>query len=134
MIGRIIYFDCAMMILDLVTIIGLRRFLLDFLRVKKNRNNVNTIYANQSLYNKITLSFIKEHLKNYIKAYKVFHKLYLGVIYTIIPQYMILVVCNILMGLHSVYVLGFFAIVKIVICFIIRINVDSNRISIYRKK
>ena len=134
MLAKIIYFDCAMLILDFVTINDLRKFLLDFLRVKKSRNNADQVYATQSLHDKITLSFIKAQLKIYIKEYTTFHRMYMAVLYTLIPQYVILIVSNILLGMKSMYVLCFFAGVKLIICFLVRINVDSNRVSIYRKK
>ena len=86
MLAKIIYFDCAMLILDFVTINDLRKFLLDFLRVKKSRNNADQVYATQSLHDKITLSFIKAHLKIYIKEYTTFHRMYMAVLYTLIPQ------------------------------------------------
>lgn len=133
MFAKIIYFDCAMLILDFVTINDLRKFLLDFLRVKKSRNNVNQVYATQSLRDKITLSFIKAHLKKYIKEYTTIHRIYMAVLYTLIPQYVILAVSNVLLGKKSIYVVCFFAVVKLIICFLVRINVDSNRVSIYRK-
>lgn len=134
MLARMIYLDCAMLILDFVTISDLRKFLLDFLRVKNGRNHAKRIYTTQSLSDKITLSFIKAHLKKYIKVFTTFHRMYTIVIYTLIPQYVILIVSNFLLGMESMYVLCFFAVVKLIICFLVRINVDSNRVSIYRKK
>lgn len=134
MLDKIIYFDCIMVILDLVVISDLRKFLLDFLRVKKSKNNANRVYESQSLSDKIMLSFIREHLKKYIKEFTAFHKLYVVVVFTLVPQYVILIVCNVLMGMKSMYVLSFFAVIKLIICLIVRINVDSNRVSIYRNK
>lgn len=134
MLAKIIYFDCALLILDFVTIYDLRKFLLDFLRGKKSRNSANQVCATQSLRDKIMLSFIKAHLKKYIKEFTAFHRMYKVVIYTLIPQYVILIVSNVLLGMKSMYVLCFFAVVKLIICFLVRINVDSNRVSIYRKK
>ena len=134
MLAKIIYFDFAMLILDIVTISDLRKFLLDFLRVKKSRSNANGVYAMQSLQDKITLSFIKAHLKKYIKEFTIFHRMYMVVMYTLIPQYFILIMSNVLLGMKSMYVLCFFAAVKLIICFLVRINVDSNRVSIYRRK
>ena len=134
MLAKIIYFDCVMLILDIVTISDLRKFLLDFLRAKKSRSNSDHIYAIQPLRDKITLSFIKAHLKKYIKEFNAFHRMYMGVIYTLIPQYVILITSNVLMGMESMYVVCFFAVVKLIVCFLVRINVDSNRVSIYRKK
>lgn len=134
MVTKIVYFDCIMLILDLVTIGDLRKFLLDFLRVKRSRKNADSIYTAQSMRDKITLSFIKENLKKYVKEFTAFHRMYLMVLFTLVPQYAVLIVCNILMGMKSMYVLCFFAIVKLFVCFLVRINVDSNRVSIYREK
>lgn len=134
MLAKILFFDCTMLILDLVTISDLRKFLLDFLRVDKSRNNAGHIYATQSLSNKIMLSFIKEHLKKYTKEFSRFHRIYKVVIYTLLPQYVVIIACNIFLEMQSMYVLCFFAVVKLCICFFVRMNVDSNRVSIYRKK
>ena len=133
MISKILYFDCAMLILDCVTISDLRKFLLDFLAVKRSKGNFKQVYTVQSLYDRITLSFIKSHLKKYIKEFTAFHRVYMFVLYTLIPQYSVVIVSNFLFGMKSMYILCFFAVIKLVICFYIRINVDSNRVSIYRK-
>ena len=134
MLEIIIYFDFALLILDCVTISELRKFLLDFLRVKKSRKKTDQLYISQSLCEKVTLSFIKMHLKKYTMEFTTFHRIYMVVIYTLIPQYIILIVSNVLIGIKSMYVLCFFAAVKLAIGFLVRINVDSNRVSIYRKK
>ena len=130
----VLYFDCAMLILDLVTISDLREFLLDFLRVKKSRKNANRVYKMQTLREKITLAFIKEHLKEYIAEFTAYHKVYMAVLFTLIPQYIIIIVCNILLEMKSIFVIAFFAVAKLIISFVVRINTDSNRISIFRKK
>ena len=130
----IIYFDFAMLVLDSVTICELRKFLLDFLRVKKSRKNANKLYASQSLLDRITLSFIKVELKKYIAEFTIFHKIYMVVLYTLFPQYVILIGSNLLIGMKSMYVLCLFAAAKLIIGFLVWINIDSNRVSIYRKK
>lgn len=134
MLVKILFFDCALLILDLITISSLRKFLLDFLRVGKSKKNAQQIYATQPLKEKITLSFIGEYLKKYIYTFSRFRKIYKAVLFTLLPQYSIVIVCNIILKMKSMYVLCFFAIIKLFICFLVRINVDSNRVSIYRKK
>lgn len=134
MLAKIIYFDCIMIVLDLVTIGDLRKFLLDFLKIKNNRKKADDVYSIQPIREKITLSFIKLHLKKYVKEFTIFHRIYLAVLFTIIPQYAIIITGNILMGMESLYLLAFFAILKLLICLLVRINVDSNRVSIYREK
>ena len=101
MLEKVIYFDFAMLILDFVTIGDLRKFLLDFLKVNKSRKKAEQVYATQSLIDKITLSFIKVHLKKYIKVFTIFHKLYMVVLYTLIPQYAILITTSALLFMFS---------------------------------
>ncbi len=130
----IIVLDCAMMLLDCVTISDLRKFLLDFLKVKKSRKNAKRVYDSQSIREKIMLSFIKANLEKYIKEFTVYHKIYIVVLYTLIPQYITIIACNIFLGMKSVYALAFFAGTKMIINFILWINTDSNRVSRYRKR
>ena len=134
MLAKIIYFDCIMIVLDLVTIGDLRKFLLDFLKVKKSRKKADDVYSIQPLREKITLSFIKAHLKKYVKEFTLYHRIYMAVLFTLVPQYAIIVTGNILMGIKSIFLLVFFAVLKLLICLLVRINVDSNRVSIYREK
>ena len=132
---KLIYLGCAMMILlDCVTISDLRKFLLDFLMVKKSRKNAESVYSAQSLREKITLSFIKTNLDKYITDFAIYHKIYIAVLYTLIPQYITIIVCNVLLGMNSIYVIAIFAVVKLIINFIVWINTDSNRVSRYRKR
>lgn len=130
----IIILDCAMMLLDCVTISDLRKFLLDFLKVKKSRKNAERVYSSQSIREKIMLSFIKMNLEKYITEFTVFHKIYITVLYTLIPQYIIIIACNVFLGMKSIYVLAFFASAKLIINFILWINTDSNRVSRYRRR
>lgn len=134
MLTKLILLDSAMLILDFITISDLRKFLLDFLRVNRSIKNAKQIYHSQSLKERILLSFIRAHLKKCIKEYTFYHRMYTAVLCTLIPQYTVLIICNTLIGIKSMYVLCFFAALKLVICIIIRMNVDSNRISVYRQK
>ena len=134
MIWKLIYFDSAMLLIDSLVITYLRSFLLDFLRVKKSRNAAKKVYKSQTWWERIILSFIKAHLQKFIKEFTFFHRIYVTVIYTLIPQYVILIVSNVLLEMKSMYFLAFFAIVKNIIFFLVWINIDSNKVSIYRKK
>lgn len=130
----ILYFDFGLLVLDLVTIADLRKFLTDFLAVKRNVKRAKEIHEAQPLKDRITLNYISSYIKKYVKEFTAYHRLYLAVLYTLIPQYIILIVCNIVWKMKSMYVLGGFAAVKLMICIWIRLNVDANGISIYRQK
>lgn len=124
----------GMVILDYITISSLRSFLIDFLIGRRNRKSAHTIHSQQPLKERITLSYIKPFLKHYIAEFKFHHRIYMVVIYTIIPQYFSLLLCGFIWGIKSIYLLGCFASLKFIICLVIRLQTDSNRISIYRKK
>lgn len=132
--GELIYLACAMILLDAITISDLRKFLLDFLRVKKSRKNAARIYSSQSFKEKIILSFIKNNLDKYISEFTLYHIIYIAVLYSLIPQYIIIIICTLLIGTNTIYVLAFFACPKLIINFIVWVNTDSNRVSRYRKR
>lgn len=134
MLAEIIYFDCAMLVLDIVTIADLRKFLIDFLFVKRSKKEAYRIFQDQTTIQKITLNFIKQHLKKYIREFLFYHRIYRVVLCTLVPQYILILLSNYLLQLKSLYVLGLFALLKLAVCVIVRMNVDSNRISIYRAK
>ncbi len=130
----ILYFDFALLVLDFITIADLREFLTDFLVVKRNVKHAREIHRSQPLKDRITLNYIASNIKKYTKEFSAYHRIYLSVLYTLIPQYIILIICNCIWKMKSMYVVGVFAAVKLIICLIIRLNVDANRISIYRQK
>lgn len=131
--GVILYFDICMLAIDFITIRSLRKFLIDFLRIKKNKKSVGKIYAEQTPESKVTLSFIKPLLKTHASIFNRYQRLYLIILYSIVPQYLIIISCNVLLELRSTYVVIFFAAIKLIIYFIVRFNTDANRASLYRK-
>ena len=48
MVWEIIYFDFALILLDLVAIFDLQKFIIDFLYVKRSRKNAAGIYRAQT--------------------------------------------------------------------------------------
>ena len=130
----IVYSVFDMLLLDTITIADLRKFILEFLRQKKNRKHAERIYSAQSPKEKILLSFVKANLERNIAVFTVYHRIYLAVLFTLIPQYAIIIASNAFMGLKSLYVLMFFAAVKLIINFVVWINTDSNRVSRYRER
>lgn len=133
MLGKILYFDIGLVAIDLITIRTLRKFLIDFLRTKKNKKGADKIYAEQSDADKFTLAFIKPLLKSHISEFIMYQRLYFGVLYSLIPQYLIVVTCNVLLKGNSIYVTLLFGAVKILIYFFVKIHTDANGASIYRK-
>ena len=123
-----------LILLDINAIVDMRGLLFDFLIVGKNRKGAVKIHKQQVLSDRITLSYIKPRVKYYKPQFKFNHFIYLFVLYSIIPQYTISIACNIILSETSMYVIIGFAALKLLICIIARLQVDSNRVSIYRQK
>ena len=134
MVDVILYFDCILCVLDLVTISAIRRFLFDFLIDCKNRKSANKFHAQQSLSQRITLCYIQQALKKNVRIFRRYQKLYTIILITLFPQYIILFICNITMGIKSLNVLILFALIKLFIAITIRFQTDSNLMSKYRKR
>ena len=134
MVCMIIYFDCMLCIIDLITISAARRFLFDFLIQQRNRKSVRKLHAKQQLKDRITLSYIVPLLTKNTSVCILYQKIYMIIIYTLVPQYIILLICNSLMKIKSLYVLIVFASIKLVVAIIIRLHTNANLVSRYREK
>ncbi len=131
---HIVLFDCGLVCLDSIVITDLRRFLFNFLIGWRNRKFVNKLHKQQPLIQRITLAYLEPYLKQYVKEFRRYQKLYVLVLYTLVPQYVILIICNLVMGAKSMYVLAGFALIKLMIALVIRFQTDSSLVSRYRKK
>lgn len=121
------------MILDGITITDLRNFLIQFIMVKRNQKAAKKIYKEQSVKNKFFLSFIRDLLTQNKSAFNFFHKLYLLTLLIVCVE---IPIC----GLFYIFLLEWsfpawciFNGFKAFVCIIVRLNVDSNRKSLYRK-
>ena len=85
----LIYF--AIVLFDVLIVSDARRLLLDFLIGQRNRKNARKIHSEQSFKNKIHMGYIQPMLKKNKEAFRKYHILYLAIIYSLIPQY--IVVC-----------------------------------------
>lgn len=124
----------AMFLMDVVTVSNLRKFLFEFQIPSQNRKKGVRIPKELSLKNKITMDYIKPLLCRYTRDFTFFHSIYLGVIYTTVPQYFILIFAHDFLKIESVYIMLFFILIKAVINLIIRLHQYSNRKSIYTKR
>ena len=84
MINLILYFDFGLLVLDFVTIADLRKFLIDFLVVKRNVKHAMEIHRAQPLEERIVLNYISSYAKKYVKECTAYHRLYLAVLYTLV--------------------------------------------------
>lgn len=124
----------ALISLDFLTVFELRSFLLQFTGKSKNRKKYRQIYETKTPIEKITLSFIEQMLKRDKGSFLFFQKMYVVVLVTLVPQYILFSLCTVFMPQYSIHALIFFGTIKIIICLIMRFHVDSNGVSVYRKK
>ena len=131
---HIIYFDLALCLIDWTVISALRSLLLDFLIGRRNLKSAKRIHAEQPFIQRVSMGYIKGMLKNYVRDFVAYRTLYLIILYTLIPQYVAVIVCNICLGYKSFYVVVAFAAIKLIIEIFLRFQVDAQRMSKYRKK
>ena len=127
-------FYMALILLDCIAIFDMRHLVFEFLIVGKNIKGAYKIHKQQRLSDRITLSYIERRVRDYKSQFKFNHLVYLLTLYSLIPQYVILILCNMLLKEKSLYVIGCFAVLKFFICLIARLQVDSSRVSIYRQR
>ena len=130
----IIYFDLVLCLIDWMVIGALRNLLFDFLIGRRNLKSAKRIHEEQPFVQRVSMGYIKGLLKEYIRDFVAYRTLYLIILYTLIPQYIVVIVCNICLGYKSFYVLGAFAAIKLIIVIFLRFQVDAQRMSKYRKK
>lgn len=121
---------------DALNVSALKRILFDFLVGTRNRKSAMKIHLAQSPEQRKTMAYIKPLLKENVRQFEAFRKLYLIIRHTLIPQYALLIVCNIvsiLFGHNTFYLLAACVILKMAIATFLRLQVDSNRKSKYAK-
>jgi len=122
-----------LILLDSIVIMDLRSFLWDFLMIRRNRGGMKKNLMKQSRKDRITLSYIEPLLKKNQKPYRIWHSLYLWVIYSLIPQYVLLLVALIALEKWFIPICAVFYIIKVSLSFVIRGNMDAQRVSKYSK-
>ncbi len=112
---------------DDIAIDLLRGILLDFLIGVRNRKIAKEIYRQQSIRDKILLSFIKQYLKEYISAFEFYHIVYMAELISLVPQYVVIIVFD------SVKVIIALVIIKSILFILLRFQLDSFLKSKYCK-
>ena len=127
-----IFMGICLFAIDVITVKIIRKLLRDFLRTKKNKWAMYELYQSQPLKSRITLDYIYPRLKRNQKAFVRYRKLYFCLLYTLIPQYLVILMLYLLIGDNAVFALLTFMAIKIIIYIIVRSNFDGLMISIYR--
>ena len=121
---------------DSLIIHASKRLLMDFLIGTRNRKSAMRIHLAQSPEQRKTMAYIKPLLKENVRQFEAFRKLYLIIRHTLIPQYALLIVCNIVsvfFGHNTFYLLAACVILKTAIAIFLRFQVDGSRRSKYAK-
>ena len=128
----LIYFEIVL--LDVLVVSDARRVLLDFLIGLRNRKNARKIHSEQSFKNKIHMGYIQPMLKKNKEAFRKYHILYLAIIYSLIPQYIVVCLFHLFIPSIILYVVGTLLLIRILLAIFYRLELGSNRMSVYAQK
>ena len=123
-----------LVMLDKVVIGDARRLLLDFLIGQRNRKNAKTIHAEQSFADRVKMGYILPMLKKYKETFKKYHTLYLVILYSLIPQYVTVILFHIFAPGFIWYVFGTFLVVKFLLAAFYTLELGPLKMSVYAQK
>ena len=123
-----------MIMLDKVVISDARRLLLDFLIGERNRKNAKKIHAEQSFSDRVKMGYILPMLKKYTRTFRKYHILYLVILYSLIPQYITIVLFHILVPSVIWYVFGVFLAIKLLLTIFYTLELGPQKMSVYAQK
>ena len=119
---------------DLIVFSSWRRFLQDFLIGNKSRKSARKIYVQQTIKGKILLDYIEPLLEFNQDIFKVYYHIYVCMVVTVIPQYIISLVLLLFFKGFAGYFLGIVSFLKIVLFLVVRVQCDASRRSKYAFK
>ena len=120
--------------LDIIVISDARRLLLDFLIGERNRKNAKKIHAEQSFSDRVKMGYILPMLKKYTRTFRKYHILYLVILYSLIPQYITIVLFHIFVPSVIWYVFGVFLAIKLLITIFYTLELGPQKMSVYAQK
>ena len=123
-----------MIMLDKVVISDARRLLLDFLIGERNRKNAKKIHAEQSFSGRVKMGYILPMLKKYTGTFRKYHILYLVILYSLIPQYITIVLFHIFVPSVIWYVFGVFLAIKLLLTIFYTLELGPQKMSVYAQK
>ena len=123
-----------MIMLDKVVISDALRLLLDFLIGERNRKNAIKIHAEQSFSDRVKMGYILPMLKKYTGTFRKYHILYLVILYSLIPQYITIVLFHIFVPSVIWYVFGVFLAIKLLLTIFYTLELGPQKMSVYAQK
>ena len=121
-------------LMDIIVISDARRLLLDFLIGERNRKNAKKIHAEQSFSDRVKMGYILPMLKKYTGAFRKYHILYLVILYSLIPQYITIVLFHIFVPSIIWYVFGVFLGIKLLLTIFYTLELGPQKMSVYAQK
>ncbi len=132
--GLFILLFFLLFLIDSLVISFARKLLFDFLVGQNNKKIARNIHRQQKFINKITMRYIKANLNQNLSTFKIFHCIYMIEIFTLIPQYIILLAIFIFAGNFANFILLAFFAIKFLLFIVYWWQFDANRVSKFRKK
>ena len=123
-----------LIMLDIIVISDARRLLLDFLIGKRNRKNAKRIHAEQSFSDRVKMGYILPMLKKYTRTFRKYHILYLIILYSLIPQYITIVLFHIFAPSIIWYVFSVFLGIKLLLTIFYTLELGPQKMSVYAQK
>ncbi len=114
---------------DIMLFVDFRGLIFSFLLSKRNKKGAKEIHSSQSLFDRFTFNYIKEHTI-YPKEYMFFHRFYFVFLIVLPIQYTALVITNIFSMKAVTVMLVLFILIKFA-CFIY-LCLQRNSKRIYR--
>ena len=122
----------VLLLSDFILILDLRKLVYSFLLSKRNIKGARKIHLLQSKISKITLAYIKDYAI-YPREFRFFWRIWMIVLVTVIPQYVIAIICNIFSLRLAVILLIVFFIIKIALNILVAFQF-KGRISRFDKR
>ena len=130
-----IYLSYFLIVLsDVIIISDARHLLLDFLIGQRNRKNAMQIHSEQTFKNRAHMGYIHPMLKKHQNTFKKYHTLYLVILYSLVPQYVAIVLVHLLVPNIFKYIMGAYLTVRLLLAVYYRLELGPQRISVYAKK
>ena len=123
-----------MIMLDKVVISDARRLLLDFLIGQRNRKNAKKVHVEQSFSDRVKMGYILPMLKKYTGTFQKYHILYLVILYSLIPQYITIVLFHIFVPSVIWCVFGVFLGIKLLLTIFYTLELGPQKMSVYAQK
>ena len=124
----------VLFVLDALAISAFRQLLFEIQEGQSSKKRTIRIYREQSVKDKLFLSYINDYITKYVKEFNFFHTVYIILVITLAPQYLSIIICFLFYPNIVRILCFFFIVIKGIICLLNRLQVNSLLQSKYVKK